>query len=94
MYNSLSNKEKDAIVYCRHLDDRVREHYIKFIRVKAVDKMSFNLFNIANRIEHKKYDRTDYEILRDIRMSLKEWDGHHYHIFLACRIIQLLGFEE
>jgi len=89
-FNSLTDSESNAMVFLYHLLDQSSEHYSGFVRIEGVNKVIEKIIKIQSRIRHQKYDRTDIEILRDICRSFKDWDGHHYYLFLTLTVIDFL----
>ncbi|MHA1899205.1 MAG: hypothetical protein ACTSU2_17565 [Promethearchaeota archaeon] len=89
-WSQLTDSEKNAMVYLYHLEDRIKEHYKEFIRIDVIDKIIYKFIEIRSIIEDQKYTRDEIADLREIRSSFKAWDGHHYFIFLICRVIDFL----
>jgi len=89
-WSDLSESERHAMVYLYHLEDRMGEHYKQFIGLKAIDKVIVKFIGIRSAIEKHRYSIKEIEQLKDIRYSFKLWDGHHYFIYLICRIMDFL----
>lgn len=89
-FMNLTESEKNASVYLYHLQDRIGEHYAKFIRLEAVNEIIYDLIKIHSAIRDQKYSMKHIQKLRDICSSFKDWDGHHYFLFITLRVIDFL----
>lgn len=90
-WSDLTESERHAMVYPYHLDDRMTEHYKIFVNLEAVNKIIVKFIEIRSAIENQHYSMVEIEKLRRICSSFKDWDGHHYFIYLILRIIDFLS---
>lgn len=89
-FSNLTESERHAMVYLYHLQDRAVEHYKIFINLKAIDKVIVKFIHIRSAVKRHCYSMKEIEQLRDICSSFKDWDGHHYFLFLTLRVIDFL----